>query len=83
MTTEQIKAGVTQCASDLGLDIPDLNTRFGNCGVDSLDTTELVMAIERHFEISIMDEEIDSMGPMENFTLMDLAALVQTYVSPN
>jgi acyl carrier protein len=49
----------------LGVDAEDVtpNARFiEDLGADSLDTVELVMALEEHFDIQIPDEDAEKIG---------------------
>lgn len=49
---------------------PDSNI-ITDLGADSLDTVELVMAVEEHFPIEIPDSDMEAIG-----TVADLVALV-------
>ncbi len=45
-------------------------------GLDSLDAIELIVEVEKHFAITISDEELE-----EFLTLQDILACIQTKVS--
>lgn len=69
--TEQQKNEVKEIISDqLGCDIEEVkdDALLGDhLGADSLDTVELVMEMEKHFDIAIPDEEADEIKTVEDF----------------
>jgi acyl carrier protein len=50
----------------------DLDRKFGDVGIDSLEAMSLMLAVTEHFAITIPDEEIDAV-----MTLNELAHLVE------
>jgi len=48
----------------------------GDIGLDSLDTVELTLALEQHYEIEIPDSELEQLA-----TVKDAVALIEKKVS--
>lgn len=48
----------------------------GDIGLDSLDTVELTLALEQHYEIEIPDSELEELA-----TVKDAVALIEKKVS--
>jgi len=48
----------------------------GDIGLDSLDTVELTLALEQHYEIEIPDSELEDLA-----TVKDAVALIEKKVS--
>lgn len=75
MDNKNISNRVTRViAEQLGLiggDIKPASRLVDDLGADSLDTIEIVMAIEEEFEVAITDEEADRCN-----TVADIIALV-------
>jgi acyl carrier protein len=61
--TQDIEARVKEIiVEQLGVDASEVNTQasfVNDLGADSLDTVELVMALEEEFDIEIPDEEAE------------------------
>lgn len=53
-------------------DAADLDRKFGEIGIDSLEAMSLMLAVTEHFDIKIPDAEIDAV-----MTLNELARLVE------
>ena len=53
-------------------DVADLDRRFGDIGIDSLEAMSLMLAVTEHYNIEIPDAEIDKV-----MTLNELAGLVE------
>lgn len=69
--TEQQKNEIKEIIADkLGYDFEEVNDPDDlkdNLCADSLDTVELVMEMEKHFDISIPDEEADEIKTVQDF----------------
>ena len=68
METQEIYDKVQEIvAQQLGVDKSEVtkNANFSDLGADSLDTVELVMAIEEEFSIEISDEAAESIANLE------------------
>ena len=53
----------------LGVDEKQVNTEasfIDDLGADSLDTVELVMALEEEFDVEIPDEDAEKIGTVQN-----------------
>lgn len=65
MSTENLQQEVFKIIADqLGVDIANitLDSKFkDDLGADSLDTVEMVMSLEDHFEIEIDDEQAETL----------------------
>ena len=65
MSTENLQQEVFKIIADqLGIDIANitLDSKFkDDLGADSLDTVEMVMSLEDHFEIEIDDEQAETL----------------------
>lgn len=63
-TLQQVKQKIhTIIEEQLGVDAEDITsdaTFYEDLGADSLDTVELVMALEEEFEIEVSDDEIEN-----------------------
>ena len=70
MSQEEIFAKVQKIVSEqLGVDASEVKPEasFANdLGADSLDTVELVMALEEEFDIEIPDEAAESIATVQN-----------------
>lgn len=69
--TETQKNEIKEIIADkLGYDFEDVkdsdNLKY-NLNADSLDTVELVMDMEKHFDVAIPDEEADEIKTVEDF----------------
>ena len=56
-------------AEQLGVKLEDVTTEASfvdDLGADSLDTVELVMALEEEFELEIPDEEAEKISTVQN-----------------
>jgi acyl carrier protein len=72
--TDKIEATVRNMLSEIkdGLDYSttSLDTQFGNAGFDSLDTASLLLNIQEEFDLTISDDEADSLdtiGKLVNY----------------
>jgi len=65
LTKEQIKNKVLEIACDIDMDVT-LDEPITN-HLDSLDMVELVMDIEKHWNIAITDSETDNVQKLEDF----------------
>jgi len=69
--TERQKNEVKEIIADkLGYDFEEVNYSDDlkdNLCADSLDTVELVMEMEKHFDIAIPDEEADEIKTVQDF----------------
>lgn len=68
METQEIYDKVQEIvAQQLGVDKSQVtkNANFADLGADSLDTVELVMAIEEEFSIEISDEAAENIANLE------------------
>lgn len=69
--TEQQKNEIKEIIADkLGYDFEEVNDSDDlkdNLCADSLDTVELVMEMEKHFDIAIPDEEADEIKTVQDF----------------
>ncbi|MBD3304746.1 acyl carrier protein [candidate division KSB3 bacterium] len=64
-------------ASQLGVDLEEVNPEasfIDDLGADSLDTVELVMALEEEFGIEIPDEEAEKIS-----TVQDAISYIETH----
>jgi acyl carrier protein len=65
MTTENLEQEVFKIIADqLGIEVSSitLDSKFkDDLGADSLDTVEMVMSLEDHFEIEIDDDEAEKL----------------------
>lgn len=79
--TEAIEARVKQLISEqLGVDLSEIRdeTSFvDDLGADSLDTVELVMALEEEFDTEILDEEAEKMA-----TVQDAIEYIRSHSKP-
>ena len=70
MTTEAIDAKVTKIISEqLGVDLHEVKptAHFVNdLGADSLDSVELIMALEEEFDMEIPDEQAEKLATVQN-----------------
>jgi acyl carrier protein len=65
-TIEKLKNIV---AESLGVDIDEVNEKsyfIEDLGADSLDIVELVMAIEKEFDVEIPDEDADKIATVQD-----------------
>jgi len=53
-------------------EVADLDRKFGDVGIDSLEAMSLMLAVTEHFDIKIPDAEIDQVR-----TMNELAGLVE------
>lgn len=71
MITEKQKVEIKEIIADkLGYDIEEVNDTddlFKNLCADSLDTVELVMEMEKHFDITIDDDDADEIKLVSDF----------------
>lgn len=70
-------------SKDFGIKIESIedDSVISELGLDSLDTVELIMALEEEFEIEIDDDEADPIAkPGSTSTMKDLYELVQNNV---
>nr|YP_010337728.1 acyl carrier protein [Sahlingia subintegra]UNJ17313.1 acyl carrier protein [Sahlingia subintegra] len=69
MTKDEINAKVKEIvAEQLGVDIVDVTDKANfvdDLGADSLDTVELVMALEDAFSVDIPDEEAENISTLD------------------
>lgn len=69
--TEKQKVEIKEIIADkLGYDIEEVNDTDDlkdNLNADSLDTVELVMEMERHFDIAIDDDDADEIKLVSDF----------------
>ena len=81
MTHEEVKEGLLQCAKTLELDLPTNETdALGKAGLDSLDITELIMQIEKHFNIRIPDEAIAEDKWLQELTSKEIIEIIKQYL---
>lgn len=70
MTTPSIESKVAEIvAEQLGVEVSTINreSRFvDDLGADSLDTVELVMALEEEFKVEIPDQEAEKIKTVGN-----------------
>lgn len=74
-------------SKQLGISYDDAepDTTLGKLGCDDLDVVELIMEIEDSFNITISDDEFDSLGGTEGWqaiSVLDLANLVRKKIQP-
>ncbi len=71
MITEKQKDEIKEIIADtLGFDfeeVNDLDDFKDNLNADSLDIVELVMSMEKHFDIAIPDDEADEIKLVSDF----------------
>lgn len=69
MKKDEINAKVKEIVSEqLGVDIVDVTDKANfvdDLGADSLDTVELVMALEEAFSVDIPDEEAENISTLD------------------
>lgn len=71
MITEKQKVEIKEIIADkLGYDLEDVKDADNlkdNLNADSLDTVELVMEMEKHFDIAIDDDDADEIKLVSDF----------------
>ena len=66
MSVDEIVKGIV--ADQLGIGVDEINNEssfIDDLGADSLDTVELVMALEEEFDIEISDEEAENISTVQ------------------
>ena len=66
MSVDQRVTGIV--AEQLGIGVDEINNEssfIDDLGADSLDTVELVMALEEEFDIEISDEEAENISTVQ------------------
>ena len=70
MTTEQIQEKITSILQLMGLEVvPSFDAKL-NSFIDSLEVVELCYEVEKHFNIVLTNDEIESLQTLES--LVDL-----------
>jgi len=64
MTTERIQELVEEQLTKLTAEEVNGETKLEDIGMDSLDTIEFIMEMERELDISIPDDKIEIWAPM-------------------
>ena len=76
---QEIFAVIKEHLEGRGIDGDDITMEAdlaGDIGLDSLDTVELTLALEQHYEIEIPDSELEELA-----TVKDAVALIEKKVS--
>lgn len=69
-TYEEVLSYVIDSFEEMAYQKVSPETPFWDLGMDSLDRVELAMKFERHFNISIADEEIEVLNTPKDFALL-------------
>ncbi|MDQ3771866.1 MAG: acyl carrier protein [Actinomycetota bacterium] len=76
---QEIFAVIKEHLEGRGIEADDITMEAdlaGDIGLDSLDTVELTLALEQHYEIEIPDSELEELA-----TVKDAVALIEKKVS--
>ena len=65
ISVDQIRAAIKKAGVQSNVDLLPLNQTFIEIGLDSLDIFNIFLEIEKQFNVTISDEEIDHLQTIE------------------